>query len=204
VLVGTYQKPLYRVNVLGGEVGAVVLRLPDGLRTFEGNLLGPRLDLDGALLMALRDDYSGALYRSLDGATWAPIGGTVTSILDIVGFERGGTYVVSGTNARYSEEMWSPATVGHQPDLSGESLQLVRPAEAIRRVAPDALTWEEIVPSQISLDGACLAYWQRPAPATADSPIGLRVLDVERGKTFDLLPMAGTAPYGAMTWVPGQ
>jgi hypothetical protein len=204
VLVGRYQQPLYRVNVQTGELVEIGLRMPDGLRRFQGGIFGSRLDLDGGLLTALRDDYSGALYRSLDGATWSPVGGTVTNVLDIVGLDRAGTYLVAGTNARYSEETWSPAIAGHEPDLNGESLQVVRPAQAIRRLADGARTWDELVPSQISLDGACMAYWQHAGDGTPTQTFGLAVLDVERGKLYDVLPMVETEPYGAMTWVPGQ
>jgi hypothetical protein len=199
VLVGGYQQPLFRVNVQTAEVVQVGLDTPSGLRKFQGGVFGPALDQDGALLSALRDDYSGALYRSTDGDHWSRIGGTVSNVLDIVGLERGGTYLISGTNARYAEEEWTPpTTAGNQPDLSGESLQVVRPADSVRRVADGAATWEDVLPSQISADGLCVAYWQHIDEQT----LGLRALDVERGRLFDLLPIVETNPQDSMTWIP--
>jgi hypothetical protein len=196
LLVGTWQNPLYRVNVRTAEVTVLGIHTPEGLARFQGGFEGPTLADDGALLLGLRDPIAGGLYRSPDGAAWTRVGGTVANVLDIIGYSHAGTYLITGTSSRYASETWSDPTPTEKPDINGDSVQVAR-AGATRHVA-DADTWDEAQESLLSSDGLCLAYWSHDTTGTEYS---LKSLDVESGEVFDLLGAHVARSFDAAAWV---
>jgi hypothetical protein len=201
VLVGTWQDPLYRVTLHSGEVTVIGVRTPDGLRRFQSGFEGPMLDSDGALLLGMRDEIAGGLYRSQDGSTWSRVGGSISQILDIVGVSRSGTYLVNGTSSRYAQEMWADPTAVEKPDVVGDSIQIVRPGASVQRLVADADTWEEPQESLLSSDGLCFAYWSTDPTQTQ---YRLKALDVQSGEVVDLLDAPASHSFDAVTWVTGN
>jgi hypothetical protein len=185
VIVGQWRAPQYRVNVKTLEAEPVGLHIPVGLRPFASSIQGMTLDGDGALLWALRDDYSGALYRSAnpDGTSWSRLGGTVTNVLDIDVLAHGGTYLIDGTTARYAQETWSPAPPADKPDYDGDSVQVARPQSSLARALPMDQKWVEVTDLQLTGDGLCLAYWDT---AQDGSSTALTAWDLGRDKSFTL------------------
>jgi hypothetical protein len=186
-LVGEWRTPRYLVNVRTLEARPIGANTPDGFRPFQGSISGPQLDADGSILVGLRNDYAGALYRSSNGRDWQQLGGTVTHVLDIDPLARGGTYLINATSGRYSTEEWQPAPANQTPDYDGDVLQIVRPQSGVAQKLPLSTQWIELWDVRLSNDGRCLAYTDGEA---------LSALDVERGKTFSL----GTAG-GAFGWI---
>jgi hypothetical protein len=189
VLVGEWRTPRYLVHVHTLEARPVGISDPTGFRAFQGALYGPRLDSDGALLMGLRDDWAGALYRSANGRDWQRIGGTVTNVLDIDPMARGGTYVVNATSGRYSFEEWTPPTPDHQPDYTGDLVQVVRPAAGVAQKLPTSAMWVELASLQLSNDGRCLAFVDNQT---------LTAWDVEHDRTYSLVPSTNAQAFAWM------
>jgi hypothetical protein len=185
VLVGEWRSAQYLVNVLTLEARPVGMTTPEGFRPFQGALYGPRLDSDGALLVGLRDDYAGALFRSNDGRGWQRVGGTVTNVLDIDPIARGGTYLIEATSSRYSVEEWTPPPPDRAAQFDGDVVQLVRPSAGIARTLQLGVEWLDRTTVQLSDDGRCVAYTDQE----------LTAYDVERDQRFGF----GTA--GAFSWI---
>jgi hypothetical protein len=195
LLVGPWRAPEYRVNVKTLEAEPVGLQMPDGLRPFLGSIQGPTLDDDGAILWSLRDDYSGALYRSTDGVKWSRIGGTVTNVLDIDAVAHSGTYLIDGTTARYAEESWTPAPPADKPDFDGDSVQVARPQASLEQALKMSQTWVELTNLALTDDGICLAYWDTSEDGTSTA---LTAWDLARGQKFTLDARASAAAFAWM------
>jgi hypothetical protein len=181
--------PVVRVDLDAMSAETLTFTLPPGARTF--NYVSPELAPDGAIELPLRDDYQGWLGRTTDGSTWTQIGKSVAGVLAIGAPTRDGTFLVTAGNDRYIQETWAPAVPGHTPDISGNSAQVVRPAEGVVDTV-DYAQLALVTADQIAQGGACLFF------RTATSSVG--VFDVASGAFSDF----GGAPAAALTWAPSR
>ena len=179
------QEELVWVDLESGTVRSGPLVLPeDHSRLYAYG--GPYIDSHGALLLGMRDAEVGGLYRSIDGATWERIGLSVDGILDVGGRDRAGTYVVYATNQRYDYQEWPAQSAA---DLSGDSLQLVRPVDGTAITLPlpsfgycygmDSYAGV----SALSPDGRLAALWHETEPGV----MALLRVDARTGGTATLL-----------------
>ncbi len=203
-----YAAPAFiRVNLTTGAAERLTVEPPDGFREFNSTQWGtPFLDADGALLIGLRDDFQGGLFRTWDGATWDRVGGSVSDVLAVEADSRAGTYLILGTNARYSWEEWLEPPEGQEADLVGDSLHVARPGSGGLEMLPASFDfWIARSPSTptplISPDGACVAYWEFPVKAFPQ----LWTLDVTSGERFRIGAAgaaAGTPDPFSLAWLP--
>jgi hypothetical protein len=200
-----YADPAFiRVNLITGEAERLTISLPEGMREFNiSSWPSPMVDPEGAILLGLRDDFAGGLYRSFDGATWSRVGSTVSDVLAVEAENRAGTYLVLATNARYSWEEWLEPPEGQGADLVGDSLFAVRPSAGGVELLPATYDfWIARSPSAptplISPDGACVAYWEFPAK---DFP-RFWALDVVSGERLALGSAGATLDPFGLAWLP--
>jgi hypothetical protein len=179
-----------RVDVASATLQQFSLQPPPGLRVLDSAYYAVSgFDGDGSLLTILQNDYWAALYRSGDGTSWERVGLSVTNVAAIlVEWRMGGSYLLDGTNGVYvAPPTWLPAPPGNQADLSGESLQLVRPQNQFRMQVPKAAAT-----SVADSTGRCVAYFDA---SSAQSQ--LVVMDLEHGQstTLDIdTPQLGSQP----------
>lgn len=146
--------------------------LPEGLRPFEAaeycEALPPSLTADGDLLLALRDDATGALWRTDPaGSRWEQVGAPVTDVLWLSGEAVGETTVVSAVSwlETYCPELpWDEAEA-HE----GSWTQLVR-GEVVVPIDSSILpAWGTV---DLSADGACALLPAGDVPTVFDVETG--------------------------------
>ena len=150
-----YGAEVTRWNVLTGEMSRLTWALPAGMR----RLGGPFFGADGALVVALRNDYTAGVYLSTAaGPDWVRLGKTLGEVETVEVTEVGGTYVIDTKGIHdffVPQQQWQPAPAGEEPDLRGRSHQIVRPADGISVEANPPL-WR----ISLSPDGLRALYWE--------------------------------------------
>jgi hypothetical protein len=195
-LLETAQGARFRLDEHSGELTAVDVQVPSGLRPItRGSGVGVALlgsgalgfDSGGALLAALRDDYAGRIYRSSDGGqSWLGVGATVSTVAQLRASDRGGTFVIQGSLADcyWSEAQalkdlaWLTPPRGREPQIVGDAAQIARPVDGTTILLPDPAP-----AAAISDDGLCIAHWEKGEGGTAS----LAAYDAQRGRRFDLV-----------------
>ncbi len=160
------------VNLATGAVRHVALVLPEGLRLLDSaGYYGYEeptramslsvVDEAGGILLALRDDESGAVYRTADGgATWARVGERFTAVGSAHAEGRGGAYLVGTTELSpyyyYGDGPESWVEGGESVAVRGNALQVVHAASGRTTVL------EGVASHMARLDqrGDCAAYWE--------------------------------------------
>jgi hypothetical protein len=152
--------PLAAVDLDGATANVLDVTFPPDLRPFDA---GPTVESriieeDGSILIALRDDAVGAVYRSHDGVGWTRVGRTVSDVANLEAAARAGTVAILATSVRDSVETWPAESTA---DLPGDSLQIVREADGIVETLPaPPEVWDgrTVRQSIISHDGDCVVY----------------------------------------------
>ncbi len=151
------------VNVRTGEQNAYTLRIPDGLRrittpTFRpgtNDLTGVAIASDGELLLGLRDDAVGHLYRSIDGGHWIPYEPPLGDAWALDVAERDGTVIGWTTGLGLIPSDWAPAPAGVSR-VERRSVFVTRGTS--QRLASASLDWRG-ARHHLSADGGCVSYW---------------------------------------------
>ena len=174
-LVVTGDGDSWRVDVLAGEAARIDPPLPAGWRLFEDAdycaALPPTVDDSGDLLIALRDDARGALWRTdINGSTWAQVGAEVTDALWLDGGGRAGAWLVQAISAAetYCPNLdWSPAPEA----LTGSSVQIVRGDLAF---TIESAGWGLSADPPFSADGQCALIYEGTSRQVVDLTSGDR------------------------------
>jgi len=199
--VGASAPTLYRVEVGSGAVDPILEQPPSGLRRFDAGS-GALLADDGSLVAAFRDDFVGGLYRSTDaGSSWTALGFSVANVqgLGLVA-SAGGTFVAQSVRAVYAPSSpWADPPSGVSPELSGPSVQLVRPGDGVRYQLPPLAGWQ---PVALGSAGRCAAYWAVGSDGHGHGMTGrLEALDVERSRRTTLVDGADASAAQPPRWL---
>ncbi len=148
-----------QVDLNAGRVTEFPLRFAAGMRRISAGAQ-PALDGDGAVLMLLRDDRVGRLFRSVDGQTWIPLGRALVGPLGAELRVEGDTALVYAHSMFFGGESWPEAGSDGPDTLQGTSLQVVRRGGAHGLVLtaddPD-LAGLSLAP-EFSAGGGCVAW----------------------------------------------
>jgi hypothetical protein len=177
----------WRVDVVNATTAPFEPSMPAGLRSFSPGASGLdslEFDPDGSFRVPLRDDYSGRLYHSTDGAAWSGVGATSSDIALLVSLSLGGSYLISGLlpesylppDQALKKLGWMAPPPGLAPDIVGAARQMVRPVDGVQIVLSNAGS----TPS-FTDDGTCAATWEIGDLET------LAAYDLRSGTRFELI-----------------
>ena len=177
---GSDQPPtLARVHVPSGEVMAIELEPPPGLSAFDCYSQNSAIDLDGRVLVELRDEGAAQIHAwDPEEGTWTALGLPVTAVDDLAAPSRFGRVHeihASGANTTYclpSEWSAPPASA-----LPGTSIQLAR-LDPPLNVVVDAEGWGAVT---VDPQERC-ASWAVEG--------GRRIVDLDDGDELEL-PRSG-------------
>jgi hypothetical protein len=178
-LVGSaeFGAPIWRLNIRTGTVDDLSSSSFGTRRIFDASFCTPPLvtDAQGRMLLGLRDDSLGGLFREVSGqaGTWEAMGRPVRGVIYIKVTAWGDTVVAS---AETGEDTFCPDKFGQWPDqtdnsdvLGGASVQLFHP-----NVEPRLLTTDLVMHQS----GTCALMWTPGASA--------EILEVPTGTTHGI------------------
>ena len=202
---------LVRLDLVAGVSENVTLAPPAGFSTFP--LARAEIDNDGGILLSLRSEGAGAVFRTMDGQSWEQVGDAFHDVRGILGSNRFGTSIVQvypNIGSDFVDQMWGEPDPAFEPISGGSHYQLV---------GADGLVWDlgvqpalmepgfvemELGPggTQVSPDGRCALYWDWPSATEArlralDLPVGMLHEDaLVDGDTFDRATIGQIAWFG--------
>jgi hypothetical protein len=152
---------------------------------------GATVDDEGGMWLPARNASSGGLYRTTDlGKSWQRVGKSFSDVWDATVLGRGGTFVLQATDTAgyFPMDPWQPPGPGQAAaDVSGPSVEVVRPAEGIARTL-DPASMSHV----LSKSGACLAYVKGDR---------LRALSVTSGEEIEVGQLDLTLGLTAPVWI---
>jgi len=186
-----------------GTTTELDVRLPDGMRLMNpgygyyhngtSGLEQLALADDGSLMLALRNDDFGALYRSGDyGRTWSQLGATVAHVNTLNFIHKGTTWAIGAQPAGYYYEV-----EGWDADASAEVNGMA--TQLVRDFSDDVTVLEGLNHWALNLNetGECAARWEN----TGEEYV-LNVLEVDDATDHTLFSVAPENAYGQfIVWI---
>lgn len=185
------------VNLATGAVRDVALVLPEGFRLFDGaGYYGYEeatramslsvVDESGALLLALRSDEWGVVFRSLDGgASWEEVGERYTAVGGARVESRGDAYLVETMEPSpyyyYGDGPVTWAEGGEAVAVTGNALQVVHGASGRTTLLPGVASHMARLDSR----GDCAAYWELDESGTVATFMVLNAATGEQSALFE-------------------
>ncbi len=191
---------MVEVDLSSGVARNLRQDFPRGMHFFNRNqkYLGVEFAQDGSVMVGLRGEFWGGLFRSEDfGRKWNLVGAKMSGVTGVDVTESAGTYLVKGSTSTYGlysfasvNEEWPPVRDGESTFLVGDgALQIVRPRDGTSMVIPDSTS--EYWNTSVSRDGLCAVRWTQ-----VDRPLEFQLVDLKTGVSTAVAVETAAHPAG--------